>query len=141
MSSRTWLGPVLVLVLLLAGSALAPSAAPPDPKQTPWKLAEAKLDAAIAACRAVAREYQEGNATYEQVALWSRRWREAQRDVKPKRADQLTAFEEHAKRMADLEKAARDRFSQRRGPASEVSATEYLRIEAEIEFSRYKGSK
>jgi hypothetical protein len=132
---------VLVPVLLLVGSALAPSAVPPDTKPPPWKLAEAKLDAAMATCRALAIEYQDGKATYGQVAEWSRRWRDAQRDVKAKRSEQQAAYEEHVKRMEELEKAAADRYTSRRGMKSEVHATEYLRIEAELELSRFKASK
>jgi hypothetical protein len=132
---------VLVLVLLLVGSALAPSAVPPDTKPPPWKLAEAKLDAATATCRALAIEYQDGRATYQQVAEWSRRWRDAQRDVKTKRAEQQTAYEEHVKRMEELEKMATDRFNSRKGLKSEIHAAEYLRIEAEMDLSRFRSSK
>src|SRR5262245_22236124 len=103
MSPRTWQVLVLVPVLLLVGSALAPtSAVPPDTKPPPpWKLAEAKLDAAMATCRALAIEYQDGRATYGQVAEWSRRWRDAQRDVKVKKAEQQAAYEEHVKRLEE----------------------------------------
>ena len=140
MSLRTWQVLVLVPVLLLVGSALAPSAVPPDTKP-PWKMAEAKYEAAMATCRALAIEYQDGRATYQQVAEWSRRWREAQKDVKTKRAEQQAAYEEHVKRMEELEKVANDRFTSKRGTKSEVHATEYLRIEAEMEWSRFKSSK
>ena len=141
MSPRTWQMLVLVVVLLLVGSALAPSAVPPDSKPPPWKLAEAKYEAAMATCRALAGEFQDGKATYQQVAEWSRRWRDAQRDIKVKRAEQQAAYEEHVKRMEELEKTATDRFNNRRGQKSDMHATEYLRIEAELELSRFKGSK
>jgi hypothetical protein len=140
MTRQTWLLPATAVALVLLGSALAPSA-PPEPKQPPWKLAEAKLDAARKTCELIAQDYAEGRASHEQFQLWSRRWMDAQKQVTPKRSEQLAAVEAHVDRMRQLEKAARKRVAAKRAPEWEGYATEYLRIEAELMLSQTRSSK
>src|ERR1700736_5550835 len=66
--------PALVLALLFAANAMAPSAPPEGKAAPPWELARNKVDAARRTCLAVAQEYLEGKATVEQVHQWSQRW-------------------------------------------------------------------
>jgi hypothetical protein len=134
---------ILLVTVLVVGGVLAPSALPQgksEGKATPWKLGEAKLDAARRACELIALDYRLGRASYEQFATWSRRWMEAQKES-GKRSDQQTAVEAHVDRMRQLEKAAKERVAAKQAPASEEPATEYLRIEAELLLSRTRGNK
>jgi hypothetical protein len=144
MTLRKLLLPGLVLGLVLAGQALAPTAAQEakkEPKAPPWELAKAKVEAARKACQAVALEYVAGKASMEQCHQWSRRWADAQREVSSKRTNLLEALEAHVMRMEELEKAARDKFDKQRAQVSEVYAAEYHRIEAELALSRAKNSR
>jgi hypothetical protein len=139
MTRHSWFLPVTVVALVLGGGAFAPSA-PPETKP-PWKLAEAKVEAAKKTCELLAQDYAEGRASHEQFQLWSKRWMDAQKQVTTKRSDQLAAVEAHVDRMRQLEKAARKRVAAKRVPEWEASATEYLRIEAELLLTQARGSK
>jgi hypothetical protein len=140
---RSLFVPGLILSLMLTDQALAPSAPPekPEKKSPPWELARAKVEAAGKACRAIAHEYLEGKATAEQVHQWSRRWLGAARDASNKKSSQIEALEAHLERMRELEKAAQAKFEGKRGPASDVWAAEYHRLDAELELSRTKTSR
>jgi hypothetical protein len=140
MAIRKWLQPGLILVLVLGGAALAPSA-PPEGKQPPWKQAEAKAEAARQACLALAQEYADGRATLEQVSQWSRRWKDAQRNTTSKRSEQVAAEEDHVRRMQQVEAKAKERVAAKRAQPSEAYAAEYYRIEAEMALAQLKTGK
>ena len=142
MQSKRLLVPGAVLGLILTAGALSTSAPPKEEKAAPpWELARAKVEAAKRACLAIAQEYLEGKATIEQVHQWSRRWMDAERDVNNKKAEQMEALKSHISRMQQLEKAAENRMKTRTGLASDVSAAEYHRLEAELMLSRTKSSR
>lgn len=130
----------LILAAFVAGTTFAPSA-PPEAKMPPWELAKARAEAARKAYESIEQEYLEGKATQEQVRDWSNRWMRAQQDISNKKPDQLAAIEAHVTRMRQLEKAALGRFQSRRGNASEVSAAEYFRVDAELSLSKARTSK
>lgn len=131
---------VLVPVLLLLCAALAPSA-PPDKAPPPWKLAEARADAAERACNLLAADYVQGRATLDQARQWSQNAMNARRDLTTKRGEQLAAQEAHVRRMQDLEKAARDKVEAKRAAPAEAAIAEYYRLGAEIDWSKAKASK
>jgi hypothetical protein len=134
--------PAFVLCLVLTANALTTSAPPKEEKTTPpWELARAKVEAAKQTCLALAQEYLEGKATVEQVHQWSRRWMDAEREASSKKPDQLEAIKAHVNRMQQLEKAAQERLQKRKGPASDVPAATYHRLEAELAVSRSKTSR
>jgi hypothetical protein len=96
------------------------------------------MEAARKTCHAVAAEYLDGKATVEQVNAWSRRWMTAERDTSKKPQDQYAALEAHIGRLKQLEAAAQSQFEKKRAPASDASAAEYHRLDAELELSRAK---
>src|SRR5262249_35890774 len=109
----------LSLAFLFTTAGLAPPAQN-DAKAKPKELAKAKVESARQACQLIAQEYLEGKATVEQVNTWSRRWLGAQRDILGKRSEMLTALEAHIGRLQELEKAARTRYEQKKGQASDI---------------------
>jgi hypothetical protein len=139
MSTRKWLLPGLIVVLVLGGGAFAPSAA--DPKQPPWKMAEARVEAARQACLALAQEYADGRATQDQVRQWSQRWMDAQRNATSKKSEQVAALEDHVKRLQQLEAKAKERVAGKRAQPSEAYTAEYYRIEAEMQLAQSKPGK
>jgi neutral trehalase len=148
MSQSLVSGCALLVILSMSGSAESQQSSSKNlaPTQTktrtpPWELARAKVDAARRTCQSVAEEYLQGKASVEQVHLWSRRWLDAQRDISTKRSEQISAFEDHVERMRQLEQAAKNRVESRQAPASEASAAEYHRLEAELSLSRAKTSR
>jgi hypothetical protein len=141
MKNNKLLLPALVLALLFAANAMAPSAPPEGKAAPPWELARNKVDAARRTCLAVAQEYLEGKATVEQVHQWSQRWMRADQQANNKKAEQLEALKGHVSRMQELEKKAQDRLQNRRGLASDVPAAEYHRLEAELDLSRARSSR
>jgi hypothetical protein len=73
----------------------------------------------------------------EKVYHWSVRWLQAERDMNPKRADQIAALEAHLKRMTELEEAvkmlARDLL-----PRSAEWDAEWYRLEAQLWLAKAK---
>jgi hypothetical protein len=135
-----------LMLVVVPGNPTAPSAFPqtkaqPQTKTPPWELAKAKSEAARKTCQAIADEYLQGKASVDQVHQWSQRWMNAQRDISPKRPEQLSAIEDHIKRMEQLERAAQEKYDSKRGPASDVSAAEYYRLQGQLDLSKAKQSR
>jgi hypothetical protein len=132
-----WAG--LMLSLLLIQPPAAPSA--PEGKRPPWELARAKVDAAHRTCKALAEEFLEGKTSVDQIHQWSQRMLNAQLEASKKKEEQTTAREDHITRMQQLEQLAQKRFEKGKGLASDLSAAEYYRLDAELALSKFKTSK
>jgi hypothetical protein len=133
--------PLLLLVLFLVFGGALFSQAAQEQKQPPWKLADAKVEAARQACLAFAQEYADGRATHELVQQWSRRWMDARRSTTTKKSEQVAAIEDHVRRMHDLEAKVKERVAAKRAQPSEAYVVEYYRIEAELQLSQAKAGK
>ena len=119
----------VILTLVLAALSVAP-AAPDDPKPLP--LAEARYQAALEQYEITWSYYQQARIDSYQVYVWSRLMLDSRRDLTGKPADRIVALEEHLDRMKKLEaligKVRRLGF----GRSSDVGASEYYRLEAEL---------
>jgi multidrug efflux pump subunit AcrA (membrane-fusion protein) len=75
----------------------------------------------------------------EQVALWSRRWLEAQGELATGKEQQSSAVEAHLGRMRDLEKFAKNLATTGQGLEADAVAAEFHRLEAERVLAQTKG--
>ena len=128
----------LMLVLFLAGS--APTQAAPDDPQSPESLAKARVE--------IARRFYElaverlpgddvrgpSDQAVEQVALWSRRWMEGERDASSGKP--IAAIESHRDRMKRWE----DKFAELndRTFQNTVDLFKFHRLEAELWLAKAK---
>jgi hypothetical protein len=121
----------IILSLLLAALSMAP-AAPDDQPPRPSPLAEARYQAALKQYEISWSYYQQARIDSYQVYVWSRLVLDARRDLGTKPADRIAALEGHLGRMKKLEtlilKIRRLGF----GLSSDVGASEYYRLEAEL---------
>jgi cytochrome c5 len=62
---------------------------------------------------------------------WSVRWMQAERDLSQKKADEITALEEHVKRMQFWKETLDDYVKGQLAPPYAASAAEFFRLEAE----------
>lgn len=94
----------------------------------------AKGEAARLVYEAMVKELHEGRGQVnaDRLYLWSRRWMEAQRDVSPKKADQVAALEAHRDRMKDLRKTTEQRYKAGQGSHAEVLSVDFYIAEAEL---------
>ena len=129
--------PLVFATLLFAGFAFAPSApkGSTQPAQ-PSPLAEARYRAAVKQYEITWSYYQQARIDTFQVYVWSRLVLDARRDLGEAPADRRIALEDHLARMKKLEelvvKIRRLGFER----SSDVGATEYYRLEAELWLSR-----
>jgi multidrug efflux pump subunit AcrA (membrane-fusion protein) len=123
-----------------------PAGAPAGGASGPPPAAEARPDAAalparVNAARRAYEGYEQqfvlGQVTFHQVAEWSRRWLEAERE-QGGREQQVAAYEAHLARMKRLE----DRMkAATQANAADKSAAEFYRLEAEGWLQRAKGKE
>ena len=129
--------PLVFATLLFAGFAFAPSApkGSTQPAQ-PSPLAEARYRAAVKQYEITWSYYQQARIDTFQVYVWSRLVLDARGDLGETPADHRIALEDHLARMKKLEelvvKIRRLGFER----SSDVGATEYYRLEAELWLSR-----
>jgi hypothetical protein len=128
---------VLVLIVGLASLA-APSRAQADESPSVADLMKAKAETARRAYEAAVEALAAGKADAERVYLWSRRLLEAEQDSSDKKADRLTALEEHHSRMKDLWKVTQERYKQGHAIFADVVATDYYVAEATLWLARAK---
>ncbi|MBX6312120.1 MAG: hypothetical protein IRY99_04255 [Isosphaeraceae bacterium] len=153
MSRRIALSTLAVGLFLAGGLALR--SAPPEEPDRLKELAEARMK--------LARRYYEGEVARtnrrieppgapglstlvsrvnaELLALWSRRWMEAQRDASDRKADQIAAIQGHVDRLAGwvkqlqpLTKVADSGVSQ-----TDIDVLEFHLLEAEYWLAKAKG--
>lgn len=75
----------------------------------------------------------------EFLALWSRRWLEAQRELATSKDQQIAALEAHLGRLRNLEKFAKRLSATGQGRQTDAVVAEYHRLEAEQWLSQVKG--
>ncbi len=134
--------PLLCVLTLLAGIlTAAPLWAEPDQDRAAQvtKLATQRRDAARKTYEVWWANYREGRAPAEVLYRWSYRWLQADRQLNPKPADQVAAYQGHWERMRDLDRVVRR--LQRAGiiTIDEVSSAEYYLAEAELWLLEAKG--
>jgi hypothetical protein len=76
----------------------------------------------------------------EEIYIWSVRWLQAERDLNPKREDQIAALEAHLKRMTELKKAV-ESSSKDLMPPIRVDEAEWYRLEAQLWLTKAKQEK
>src|SRR5262249_8105300 len=129
--------PLVFATLLFAGLSFAPSA-PKESTQPaqPSPLAEARYRAAVKQYEITWSYYQQARIDTFQVYVWSRLVLDARRELGETPTDHRIALEDHLARMKKLEelvvKIRRLGFER----SSDVGATEYYRLEAELWLSR-----
>jgi hypothetical protein len=129
--------PLALLTILFAGFAFAPSApkAATEPAQT-TALAEARYRAAVRQYEITWSYYQQARIDTYQVYVWSRLVLDARRELGEAPADHLIALEDHLARMKKLEELVLKVRRLGFGRSSDVGATEYYRLEAELWLAR-----
>ncbi len=116
----------------------------PAPSAEPSKiatLAKARHEAAVKQYDETWAYYQQARIDSYQVYVWSRLILDCRREMAQKRADRLTALEEHLGRMKKLEalitKVRRLGF----GRSYDVGAALYYRLEAELWLETAQAAK
>lgn len=125
----------LALAVLVAIA--APAAAVAAPADT-IKLAQAKVDAAAKVFATAQARWQAGSGTFDEVAAWSTRWLNAQRDQGAKGAKLKAALTAHRDRMQAAVTAATERVKSGVAPVIEVDEATYYLAEAELWLARGK---
>jgi hypothetical protein len=125
---------LLGVAALLAGLSTAPAPSPEPPK--PAGLAEARLQAALKQFELTWSYYQQARIDTYQVYVWSRLVLDARRELGEAPADHLIALEDHLARMKKLEELVLKVRRLGFGRSSDVGATEYYRLEAELWLAR-----
>jgi RNA polymerase sigma factor (sigma-70 family) len=97
-----------------------------------------RFDAACTEINARWQEFLAGRGTLTVMLAASLRLLEAEREISVKPADQLVAWENHWKRMQELEKIMQARFDAARVGVPDLSVTRFSRIQAEIWVERAK---
>jgi multidrug resistance efflux pump len=110
-------------------------------------LFQARIDAAHRAYEEAVKSSQQTKrvgeliipvAKPEDVATWSLRWLNAQREMSGKKEDQIAALEAHLKRMKELQQRVTEMNKNGLASSLEVSAVEFHRREAELWLAREK---
>jgi hypothetical protein len=129
--------PLVLLTLLLAGFAFAPSPPQGDVQLAqPSPLAEARYRAAVKQYELTWSYYQQARVDTFQVYVWSRLVLDASRDLGETPRDRIIALEDHLARMKKLEELVAKIRRLGFGRSSDVGATEYYRLEAELWVAR-----
>ena len=132
-------GLVLGVAFGLAMATLLRAGPESAPAKVPERLARAKVDAARKTYEILWKNYQdELIPVVEVVYRWSRRWLEAELELKGPKADQEAAHLAHLNRMRDLARIARERRRFKINTVEEVSAAEFYCTEAEIWLEQAK---
>jgi multidrug resistance efflux pump len=74
----------------------------------------------------------------EDVATWSVRWLNAQREMSDKKEDYMAALEAHLKRMKELQQRVAEMTKNGLASSLDISAVEFHRTEAELWLAREK---
>lgn len=80
------------------------------------------------------------NENPETICIWSVRWLQAERALKPKPEDQVAALEAHFKRMAELKRAVK-RMTADLIPVYKADEVEWYLLEAELWLGEAKAAK
>jgi hypothetical protein len=109
----------------------------PDPAGggAPDKLAEARLKAAREAFMIANAE----SIDREKMYRWSVRWLEAEKAVKPGKADQVAALQAHLERMRNVEEDCQVAFKKGLGSKFDLVAATFYCTEAESWLAEAKG--
>jgi hypothetical protein len=122
----------LILALLATAPAPAEKAAEAPP------LAEARYKAAVKQFGEVWVFYRQSRTDSFPVYYWSRLVLDSQRDLSHGRADRIAAAEGHLDRMRKLEALVRKVRKVGFGFSTDIGATEYYRLEAELWLEQAK---
>src|SRR4051794_35503439 len=96
-------GLIVAVVLGLAATALLRAAPEAAAYKPPERLLKAKVDAARKTYEVVWRNNREGFIPFaELVYRWSRRWLEAELDLRDKKDARVAAYQAHSERMQEL---------------------------------------
>jgi hypothetical protein len=123
--------------LVLAALSIAPAAPDEPPKPSPR--AEARYQAALKQYEITWSYYQQARIDSYQVYVWSRLVLDSRRELTNQPADRLAALEEHLDRMKKLEALIKKIRRIGFGRSSDVGASEYYRLEAEVWLEQAKG--
>jgi hypothetical protein len=103
-------------------------------------LLQARLDAAREEFDARKKEFDVGRGTLDIVFGASHRILHSQKELNPKKDDQIAALQAHLDRMKDVEQINTDRFNAGRITIQDLKVAEYYRLDAEIMLERAKGN-
>jgi site-specific recombinase XerD len=122
----------MAVTLLRAAPGAAPAKVPPE-------LAKAKVAAARKTYEVIWKNNREGLVPFAELAYrWSKRWLEAEVDLRDKKDEQVAAYQAHKDRMRELARITRDRYRNRVNTIEEATATEFYNAEAEVWLEQAK---
>ncbi|HLJ96096.1 MAG TPA: RNA polymerase sigma factor [Gemmataceae bacterium] len=96
------------------------------------ELMKNRIDAAKTELKARYREFCAGRGTLDILFGASRRLLEAERDLTPRKADQVAAWETHLQRMQDIYAINLARFEAGRISIQDLAQADFYRLDAEI---------
>jgi hypothetical protein len=103
------------------------------PGAVPSKLLQNKVAAARKTFEVIWRNNREGLVPFAELAYrWSKRWLEAELEIRDQKADRLAAYQAHRERMLELARITRERYRNRVNTIEETTATDFYCAEAEI---------
>ena len=82
----------------------------------------------------------QAGARAEDIYTWSVRGLNAQLDLSSKKADHISAFDDHLHRMQDLGKVVQTRLKVGIGSSMDAAAADFYIAEAELWFAREKAA-
>jgi hypothetical protein len=120
----------VVLVSAIMGAIAGHAATTPEP--APASFAQQRLEISQRAMELGRELYMRGlNTDLPELATWSRRIMEAQRDVAANDDERNRVVQEYVTRMKDLESLADSRFKAGLGTEYDTLAARFMRVEAE----------
>src|SRR4051812_29930044 len=128
---------VLPIGLALVAFSIAP--APPDTPRKPSSLAEARYKAAVRQFDEVWTYYRQSRTDSFLTYYWSKIVLESEQYVRDARADRIAALEAHLGRMKRLEALVLKVRKLGFGYSTDVGATAYYRLEAELWLEEARG--
>jgi hypothetical protein len=109
------------------------------PPAAPSKFAQAKVAAARKTFEVVWKNNREGLVPFAELAYrWSKRWLEAELEIRDQKADRLAAYQAHRDRLFELARITRERFRNRVNTVEEATATDFYCAEAELWIEQAK---
>jgi hypothetical protein len=103
-------------------------------------LLKERYDAAFTECQGRWQDFLVGRGTLDIMLGCSGRLRDAERELSPRKADQIAALEAHWKRVQKVKGINQARFDAGQIAIQDLAESQYFRLDAEIQLERAKGT-
>jgi hypothetical protein len=104
-------------------------------------LLKERYEAALTECGTRWKEFLAGRGTMDIMLEAFRNLRDAERELSPRKADQVAVLEAYWKRTKRIEEINNARYQAGRIPVSDWAQARYVRADAEIQLERAKAGK